>query len=256
MINPLSGIFNYLGRRWRGATGKMLAVAGSLLLLLLLGAAVGTTLYQTKSVGDKMVEIAEHNLPLVRSVTQLTVHQLEQAIALEQSLRYGEEMQSDNAKRSFFDPTVERFEKYAGLTDGEFREARELVSKLLDQTLTRRERVEYTRVIELLEELDAAHATYEARARKVHTAMRRGDLAGALEIVGMLHAEELELDTRLEQLLDELQDFVQESAIQARQQEMEALGVVVALTVLTALFAVVGAILIVWAAAKTRKETP
>lgn len=144
-------------RRGLSVTQKVMALVGAVLVLLV--AVAGTAIYQMNSIGDELVEIAEHDLPLTRLVTLLTTHQLEQAIALQQSLRYGEEMQGDSTKRTRFDETVERFEKYADLADAEFKEAEKLVEGFLSGAINQREREEFENVLKSLEEIDAAHNT-------------------------------------------------------------------------------------------------
>ena len=144
-------------RRGLSVTQKVMALVGAVLVLLI--AVAGTAIYQMNNIGDELFEIAEHDLPLTRLVTQLTVHQLEQAIALQQSMRYGEEMQNNGAKRGQFDKTVERFEKYAGLADAEFKEAEHLIESFLSGKINQREREEFESVLKSLVEIDASHNT-------------------------------------------------------------------------------------------------
>ena len=230
-------------RRGLSVTQKVLALVGAVLLLL--AAVAGTAIYQMKSIGNELVEIAEHDMPLTRLVTKLTIHQLEQAIALQQSMRYGEEMQNNFAKRSLFDSTVGRFDKYAGLADSEFKAAEALTATLFEEAGNQREREEFGSVRGKLEKLDKAHHDYETHARNVHAAMRQGDMARAIEIAEAVEAEEIELDANLESLLTKLEEFTQESANRAESHEVAALRMLVVLSVLAALFGTIGSILVV-----------
>ncbi|MCK5275883.1 MAG: HAMP domain-containing protein, partial [Alphaproteobacteria bacterium] len=246
MMKSLSNAPGSAVQRGLSVTQKILALVGALLVML--GLVAGTAIYQMNNIGEELVEIAEHDLPLTRLVTKLTVHQLEQAIALQQSMRYGEEMQGNYAKRSVFNETVERFEKYAGLADKEFKEAEELTAGLLAIAANQREKEEFTTVLNLLEEIDGAHATYEMHAREVHAAMRNGNIAEAIELAEKVEAEELKLDASLEELLIELEEFTQDSATAAEAHEIEALRLLVVLTVLSVLFGTIGSVLLVRAA--------
>ncbi|MBE9552216.1 MAG: HAMP domain-containing protein [Proteobacteria bacterium] len=233
-------------RRGLSVTQKVLGLVMGLLLLL--GTVAGTAIYQINNISEELVEIAEHDLPMTMLVTKLTTHQLEQAIALQQSMRYGEEMQTSYSKRSVFDETVERFEKYAGLADEEFKEAEAKATEMIEIAGNQRELDEFSRVMKLLEEIDVAHATYELHAREVLAMMREGNIAEAIELSEKVEAEELKLDASLEELLTELENFTLESAIAAEEHEVAALRMLVVLTILAILFGIVGSILLVRAA--------
>ena len=48
----------------------------------------GIGYYKMNKIGHELVGIAERDIPLTEMLTKITIHQLEQAILLEQALRY------------------------------------------------------------------------------------------------------------------------------------------------------------------------
>jgi len=61
-----------------------LATLGAVLALFIAGGAI----YSINAVGVQLKQIAEEDIPLTSAVTQITVHQLEQAVLFERATRY------------------------------------------------------------------------------------------------------------------------------------------------------------------------
>ena len=60
---------------------KIFGIVG--LCLVALAGVAGLSIYQMNLIGGEIEEIAEQDVPLTEAVTNITVHQLEQAINLE-----------------------------------------------------------------------------------------------------------------------------------------------------------------------------
>ena len=199
---------------------KILAIVA--LLVAVMAANVGYGLYQMNRIGGELVEIAEHDLPLTGLVTRITEHQLEQAVSLQRLLRYGEEMQSDYAKRSLFEETVQRFDGFAELADGEFTEAREMIAGFLLEMDDADQRAEFEKIAAALAEIDEAHTAYEEHARAIIVLLRTGDAETAMDRMEDLEAEELKVDRQLEETLEEIESFTRTSANTAEEHEKDA----------------------------------
>ncbi|MBE9557569.1 MAG: HAMP domain-containing protein, partial [Proteobacteria bacterium] len=208
-------------------TGGGLSIANKLLgivlmLIALLATVAGIGGYQMNRIGDELIEIAEHDIPMTTGVTQITIHQLEQAIALERAFRFGEEMRTDSRARERFEESKKEFEHYAELTDKEFKEAEIFIEEAIRTTHDERDLKEFERVLEALTEIDESHASFEEHAREALTMLReRADLDEILELEEKVEAEETELDHNLEALLAELEKFTEESAKNAEAHEKE-----------------------------------
>lgn len=187
------------------ATSKILGIIG--LLAAVTMATAGYGLYKMNRIGHELEKVAEHDLPLSGIVTKVTVHHLEQAVSLQRLLRYGEEMQHDNAKRQLFDETVERFELFANLTGSEFIEAKKMVAGFLKEMDAGAHRAELENIEKALTGLGAECVAYEKLAREVTVLLREGAVEEAMDKMDDIEAAELKVNTGLEEIMNEIKPF-------------------------------------------------
>ena len=73
--------------------GRFFVLSFSMLLLILLVS--GYSWLSMKQIGGELASIAEDDIPLTAALSQITVHQLEQAIHFERAVRFGEQKPDD-----------------------------------------------------------------------------------------------------------------------------------------------------------------
>lgn len=222
-------------------TYKILGIVG--LLVAVMAGNAGYGIYQMGKIGGEIYEIAEHDLPLTEIVTNVTTHQLEQAIALQRSLRYGEEMLSDPDKRQLFDDTARRFQELGGTVKKEFVTAGEMVAAFIAAEDEGRELKEFEHVEEALKAIDKSHEAYEEHANSLLEQLKRGDVDAAVAVMESVEAEEASLDKELENLLSELEEFTLASARAAEEHETSALQTMIALATFGTIFAVLATVI-------------
>lgn len=76
-----------------------------------------------EGMGSEMADISENIVPLTGKLTQISIHQLEQSIALEKAFRYGETTEKKKYKES-----VDSFHYYGKKVDTEFQEMTDLIA--------------------------------------------------------------------------------------------------------------------------------
>ncbi|MFN4167811.1 MAG: hypothetical protein ACK4HD_05870 [Pannonibacter phragmitetus] len=76
------------GSRLRSIAAKILGLVGFLSSMMMVIAVAG--LLQMQKIGGELTEIADETIPLTANITNVTLHQLEQALLLERLLRAGE----------------------------------------------------------------------------------------------------------------------------------------------------------------------
>ena len=113
---------------------KLYAVIGLCLLALL--AVGGVSIFQMNKIGVEITEIAEEDIPLTEALTEITIHQLEQAINFERALRFGEEMKSSKHAGEQFVHAVGEFEKLAKKVDKELVAAEKLLATSIAKAAT------------------------------------------------------------------------------------------------------------------------
>ncbi|MGZ0188875.1 MAG: hypothetical protein ACKVH0_12870, partial [Alphaproteobacteria bacterium] len=99
--------------------------------------------------------------------SNITVHQLEQAIHLERAVRFGEEMVHDHAVKEHFSSEVEHFKKLAAKVDHEIKEGEELADHAITQAATAHEKQEFVHVATTLRSIKAAHKIFDEHALHV-----------------------------------------------------------------------------------------
>lgn len=213
--------------------------------LALLCAVAATSAYQMHKIGVEIEAIAERDLPTTAGLTQVTIHQLTQAINFERAVRYGEEMVSHPEIRKHFEESIQKFRSLTTKVDAEFVEVSEIAKHSRDTAVTDEARQEFQHVVETLAKLAVLHKDYDHLAEKVFEMLAVGDVDQALTIVPKIVAEEEQLDHGLEDLLLEMEKFTGKAALEAEHHEKTALSLTLTLSGAALLVGIIASILLV-----------
>lgn len=195
------------------------------LAAILLLALAGSGLYALQamsSINDELVAIAEEDIPLTSVLTEVTINQLEQAIWFERTLRYGEEVQQDTAKRAHFDKAIVSFKQRSVKVNDAFHKGEQLAADNIKHAHTPEEKREFERVLSALTAIDKAHQAYEVHVDKVFELLVVGRAHEAVEAAAQVEAAEEQIDHELETLLQEVQAFTARAALTAEAHEQHA----------------------------------
>ncbi|MCH8239979.1 MAG: hypothetical protein IIB62_08010, partial [Proteobacteria bacterium] len=91
---------------------KIFALVG--FCLALLAVVSGVTIWQINKISVEIGGIVERDIPLTGQLTEITIHQLEQAINFERAFRAGEVMREHTGSKKIYEKAVRIFE---GLTE-------------------------------------------------------------------------------------------------------------------------------------------
>ena len=196
---------------------KIGAVVGFCLIALAGVATIGIT--QMQAIGEEIEGIAERDIPLTEIVTKVTVHQLEQAVLFERSVRYGEEMKTHPATRSHFEESVKEFEGLASKVDKEIKQGQEMAQIALDTAHKAQAKKEFAHVLEVFGQVKVHHAGYDKHALEALTMLNNGNTESALKLVEKIEAEQKKLVLELEGLLAEIEKFTKNAAVTAEEHE-------------------------------------
>ncbi len=214
---------------------KVMAIVGFCLMLLVIVA--GISIYQMNRIGGEIVNIAERDIPLTEALTQITIHQLEQAINFERGMRTGQEMQTHPEAREEFKHAVEKFEHLTTQISSELTAAEQLVQHYIDTAATPEERSEFENILQKLKHADGEHADYDKLAIEAFRLLVAGNAEQAQTLVPRIEAEEEDLDNTLTTMLTEVEVFTKHAAISAEHHEAFA---IVLLTVTSAVAFILG----------------
>ena len=129
------------------------------LIALTAASIAGIAVTKMVQIGNELEEIAHEDIPLTEKVTAITLHQLEQAILLERTLRgAGLQAGTDVAR------DAKAFTKLAHKVDKEIKEGEALAQHGIDHAHSEAARAEFTRVLGILKKIEKEHHTYVSTA--------------------------------------------------------------------------------------------
>lgn len=205
---------------------KIFGVVGICLALLL--AVGGVSIWQMNLIGQEIEGIAERAVPATDALATVTVHQLEQEIAMQQAFRFGETAKTDKHAADRFKEAVAKFEHLGHETDKELKALGTLVTNAAGHTANAEDRQFYTEAAAAIGKIDKAHAEYEAEAIAAMKMLTAGNLSGAHALEEKIEKEAKALDHSLESLLKKLEHFTETSATTAENHEHLAIKLIYA----------------------------
>ena len=218
--------------RLRSIAAKILGLVAFLGAMMLVIAATG--LLQMQKIGEELTEIAEETIPLTVNVTNVTLHQMEQALLLERLLRAAD-LKASEATGTIADLTA-GLTRLAATVQAEILQAEDLAEHGIKLATTPEHRLKYEAVLAQLKRIETEHQTYDRHIREVIDRIGAGDIARASTVAVELEREQQALNAELAALTADLNRFTEDSAREAKAHELHGLKIMatVSLFALTA----------------------
>lgn len=203
-----------------GVSEKIYAIVGICLALLI---SVSTYNYvQFSNIGKEIESIAQRQIPLTNALTQSTIHQLEQSIAVEKALRIGEVMAAHPEFGSEFDKTVDKFNSLNVKLEKELKGNSELIKSFLRTTHTQHEKNMYQTAAAEISQIGRQRESYSSLATKLFGLLKENALEDVLKLTSQMDTIISQLDLRSEELLLRVEKFTEESVKLAESHERQA----------------------------------
>ncbi|KZB62185.1 hypothetical protein AUP42_04310 [Thalassospira lucentensis] len=221
---------------------RLFSLVGFLILSTVLVGGFGV--YTMTKIGHELEEVADRDLPLNALLEKITQHQLEQAILMERALRIGNV--NAHAETEIFDTVRHHFEEIAAQTDVEIAAARAMVDEFLKTSLSEETRLEFDLVSGALERIETEHRVYEDHVESIFDSVAKGDInsASLIEAVIRTEAEQENLNTEIENLLNRISSFTQTSMNMALADERNGKMMIAILSSLATLLGILMAVLL------------
>lgn len=213
---------------------KLYGLAGLLIAFLLLSTAV--SLIKMQQIGIEIADIAEQDIPLTNLLSNITTHQLEQAINFERALRLGGEMKSDPNAAAGYKKAVGKFESHSKIVNSSIKKAEVLAEKAKQFAHTKEAQKEFEHVESFLKNIEVQHKIYEEHVHEVFNVLLKGDVQHANKLSEKIEVEEEKIDHELQELLVELQNFTQAATLRAEHDEQDAFRLLVIIAVVALVF--------------------
>jgi len=200
---------------------KAKLMSNSALLILLLLLSSGYAVYTMGKIGKELISISERDIPLTGILTEITIHQLEQAIQFERARYYAVINKDELTEDAHYQETVKLFDQYSNRIEKELQQAVALAEKA-SHDASHAIAKEFDKVHKSLKHIEDNHKTYEIQAHRVFSSFSSGELRVAEQLSEKVEKMEDSLDHELESLLMEVEEFTRASMISAKDHEMSA----------------------------------
>ncbi len=188
----------------------------------------GVAIWQLKSIGEEIHEIAAHDLPLSSLIGNITAHQLEQTIQMERALRAAG---VSDRNLSVFGAATRQFDELAAKVNLELEQALGLAEDAIREARNPESRKEFLALRGELESIATAHKVFDEDTRTVFRLVEDQKYDEARALVATIEAEADALDRDVEAVLNQIASFTVRAAQTADEHEVLALWLTVALTV-------------------------
>ena len=199
---------------------KLAALAG-ILILMTAGVSVFATISMA-NIGAELKEIAHHDIPLARIVTDIAEHQLEQSNAVERAMRLGAQNKTADVRAA-----LDEFTQLSQKIAGELKQAKEIATKAAAEADTAESREEFKAIQTGLNEIENENLAYATAALRV---LQAGGVASE-SVISDAYAKETALTTHVTEILLQIESFTSDSALTAEAHEQRALILLLILAV-------------------------
>jgi len=208
---------------------KIMGLVGILLLLQAISSGFG--IIKIGYIGEELKGIAEQDIPMTEVVTEITVHQLEQAVWFERALRFGQVSVNKNHAAKDLEHAKASFESHSKDVETIIEKAKKLGADAAENAHTSEEHQAFAQVDSLLEEIEKEYKKYAANSHHAFELIDKGQLHEAQELAEAIEVEEKALDHKLKKLLKIIETYTEAAAQKAERDEKTAFTGMVTITV-------------------------
>ena len=202
------------------------AVTITLLILI-----ITYTSVKLDQIGQKIVAVAEEDIPLTKLITDVEINQLKQALYFEEMLKYGLAIgQIDHAKEKMI-YSEEQFLKYSEGVKENLKKADALAQKAVQHAMSEEIENEFQSIIQTLRVVDEHHIEYDNLVEEVFHLANQGDILSAEIKAENIEEKQSNLNDEIQNFLMEVANFTERSAIEAEKDELATLRVIIILGV-------------------------
>lgn len=207
---------------------RMVFLVGSLLFAMLVSN--GVSIYKINTIGGYLVEIAEEDIPITNLLAEITTKQVKQALELERAVRISLEYDQYHQK---FDIANSKFLTLSKDINSAISSAQVLAKKGVNYAHNSVAVDKFRSIVKDLSEIEVKHKLFDEHGIELLNNIKQlGFYAEIEELFLSIEEEEELLIHELETLLHDLEDFTENTALEAESVEQLALKIIVVIFVL------------------------
>ncbi|TDI96627.1 MAG: HAMP domain-containing protein [Caldithrix sp.] len=187
------------------------------------------------TIGEQIYQIGEIEIKAIEIISEIETNQLQQAIWLERSFRFGEKS-GEHAKEQYFH-AVSEFRELAEKVDSEIEKGIKLLANV--KVHNEDEAEEIRGIIEHLEVIGREHQDFDNHAEDIFVLLEAGNFAEASRWEEKIEKEEDQLNHELENFLVDVEKRTDESLQKAERTESAALKLIIVVSTIAVLIGLV-----------------
>lgn len=199
-----------------------------ILLMVILG---GYAIFQMDKIGLALIDIAEEDIPLTKMLTKVTEHQLEQAIYFERALIKAIRVEQGMESKANFDKYKNKVHDLTVKTEKEIFEVEQFIEQAIPLLHSEKAKLKFENLLIELKKVEKSYSTLVDEVDEVMALGASGDIKKMLKYAYKVEAHEDELDQALIKILDNVQNFTLETALQAEKDEITALQIMTVMAI-------------------------
>ncbi|MDK1290591.1 methyl-accepting chemotaxis protein [Pseudoalteromonas umbrosa] len=222
---------------------RIYLMSGIQLTMLLLVSTIA--LVQMAKIGYELIDIAEEDIPLNNFLTQITEHQLEQAILLERMLLY--KSLADNGHAEYDNKISQLEQKLITSVDKVGKEIKETRAFATEAITLAHSQEAAKKFQQVQQELDVISKHYAKASHDINALLGQLSQKPLIELipqVKLIEQEEDQLKDELIALLADVQTFTQKATRQAEHDEILAIKLISVTAIVAVVIAIIVAIFI------------
>jgi methyl-accepting chemotaxis protein len=213
---------------------KIMGTIGLILLMMIISSGFG--IIKIGSIGTEIKGIAQKDLPLTNAISEIAADQLEQAVRLERVLRFGEIVGSKDVAKKKLQSAEAEIQKYDKLVDEAINKAEKLAADAAKSINSDKVRKEVDMVNEKLKAIRSKYSGYEQHIQEMLSLINQGKIRDAEKQAQVLEKEKNILDQEIEQFMNKIETFTEDSTLKAEHDEKSGVTVMSILGISSLIF--------------------
>ncbi|GEM_PF-1162195 len=213
-------------------SSKIFGLTGILLGLLVVTAVTG--IVSMAKIGEEINSVAKKDMPVTAALTQITIHQLEQAVLFERSVAAALETKENPAAKDRLHKLEKAFINLSHKVDKEILDVEELVkAAATSDNATALEVEEFEKLYKELKQVEEQHLLYEKQVEALYETVNSGDYSTLIDVAHKIEKIEHQIDKKLTGMVIEIEQFTEHALLTAESHEILALNILIALFVVS-----------------------
>ena len=206
-----------------------------LIAILLLSSAY--TLSKINEIGGELEAVAKVEVPLVALLSEVTIHQLEQAVNFERALRHGSMLWMGGEAKARYEQARVNFDQLGEEGHRHLMESQALAQIGMELAHHEEERAEFQMVLDETAKIVPQQKAYQKQVSDILEHLVANNGKGERAVIEQVALQQEQINHALETLLGKVEEFSAEAALEVEQEEKAAFWSILTIAVVASVIA-------------------